>query len=97
MYDIVQFSSSDYNTGSYGIWTATNDVRHLGHSADNWSQWRRFSVMIVHSFSSEHSWLDDYQAFLALFDKKGGVGDLVALFHLDGIELYSGWAAGAVT
>jgi len=55
----------------------------------------RFAVMIVHSFSSQHSWLDDYQAFLALFDKKGGVGDLVMLSQIDGVELYCGWAAGA--
>ncbi len=54
----------------------------------------RFAVMIVHSFSSHHAWLDDYQAFLALFDKKGGVGDLVMLSQIDGVELYCGWAAG---
>ncbi len=55
----------------------------------------RFAVMIVHSFSSHHAWLDDYQAFLALFGKKGGVGDLVMLSQIDGVELYCGWAAGA--
>lgn len=54
----------------------------------------RFAVMIVHSFSSHHAWLDDYQAFLALFDRKGGVGDLVMLSEIDGVELYGGWAAG---
>ncbi len=54
----------------------------------------RFAVMIVHSFSSHHAWLDDYQAFLALFAKEGSIGDLVLLSHLDGIELYCGWAAG---
>ena len=57
----------------------------------------RFAVMIVHSFSPHHSWLDDYQEFLALFDKKGGVGDLVMLSQIDGVELYSGWAEGPAT
>ncbi len=56
----------------------------------------RFAVMIVHSFSSHHAWLDDYQAFLALFAKEGSIGDLVPLFRLDGVELYCGWAAGRV-
>ncbi len=54
----------------------------------------RFAVMIVHSFSSHHAWLDDYQAFLALFDEKGGVGDLVMLSQINGVELHCGWAAG---
>ena len=54
----------------------------------------RFAVMIVHSFSPHHAWLDDYQAFLALFAKEGGIGNLVLLTRLDGIELYCGWAAG---
>ncbi len=54
----------------------------------------RFAVMIVHSFSSHHTWLDDYQAFLALFAKERNIGDFVLLSHHDGIELYCGWAAG---
>ncbi len=54
----------------------------------------RFAVMIVHSFSSHHAWLDDYQALLSLFDNKGGVGDLVLLSQVDGVELYCGWAVG---
>ncbi len=57
----------------------------------------RFAVMIVHSFSSHHAWLDDYQTFLSLFGKEGSIGDLVLLTRLDGIELYCGWAAGPAT
>jgi hypothetical protein len=29
-------------------------------------------VVLVHSFSQEHAWLEDYQSFLALLGKDGG-------------------------
>ena len=50
--------------------------------------------MIVHSFSSHHAWLDDYQAFLALFGITGHIGELHLLANVSGVELYCGWAAG---
>ncbi len=54
----------------------------------------RFAVMIVHSFSSHHAWLDEYQAFLALFGKTGHIGELHPLPDVHGVELHCGWAAG---
>ncbi len=52
------------------------------------------AVMIVHSFSQESLWIEDYAAFLALYGKSAGVGELVCVCNVDGIELYTGWAKG---
>lgn len=54
----------------------------------------RDAAMIVHSFSQEQVSLGDYQAFLALFGKKGGPGQLVALGTPNGMHLWAGWAQG---
>ncbi|HMG17422.1 MAG TPA: hypothetical protein VK573_01760, partial [Gemmatimonadales bacterium] len=54
----------------------------------------RDAAMIVHSFSPENASLGDYQAFLGLFGKKGGPGQMVALGAPNGIRLWAGWAQG---
>jgi len=54
----------------------------------------RDAAMIVHSFSSEHASLADYQTFLVLFGKKGGPGQMVTLGTPNGIRLWAGWAQG---
>jgi len=53
------------------------------------------AVMIVHSFSLESKWLKDYQAFVQLYGKEAGIGDLIYAAQVDGIDLYLGWAKGA--
>lgn len=59
---------------------------------------RRFSapvaMMIVHSFSPEHKWLPDYQAFLGLFGVSGGANELVELPPAGGRQLFAGWVVG---
>ena len=52
------------------------------------------AAMIVHSFSPEQTSLGDYKAFLGLFGKTGGVGQMVALGTPKGIRLWAGWAQG---
>ena len=52
------------------------------------------AVMIVHSFSQENLWFDDYSAFLALYSKSASVGDLVRVCTVEGIDLFLGWAKG---
>lgn len=52
------------------------------------------AVMIVHSFSQESVWFDDFQAFTALYDKNVAVGSLVHAVQVNGIDLYLGWAKG---
>ena len=52
------------------------------------------AVMVVHSFSQENEWFDDYSAFSKLYGKSAGVGDLVFAHEVNGINLYLGWAKG---
>jgi len=53
------------------------------------------AVMIVHSFSPESKWLEDYQAFVRLYGKEARVDELVYATKIDSIDLYLGWAKGA--
>jgi hypothetical protein len=55
-----------------------------------------YAVMVVHSFNPQHKWLEDYQDFLGLFGVTGGVGKLTRLTEKNGIQVYSGWAAGKI-
>ena len=54
----------------------------------------KYAMMIVHSFSSEHKWLTDYQDFLSLFGASGEVNQLVKLPHPKSISVYAGWVVG---
>jgi hypothetical protein len=76
------------------------DIRYqlLHRTASAVIEAKRFNaskaVMIVHSFSQETLWFDDYSAFLALYGKSASVGDLVCVCTIDGIDLFLGWAKG---
>ncbi len=54
----------------------------------------RYAMMIVHSFSQEHRWLEDYEAFLELFAVRGRINTLTFLATITDIQLFAGWAAG---
>ncbi|HZU87119.1 MAG TPA: hypothetical protein VFF78_06525 [Anaerolineaceae bacterium] len=54
----------------------------------------RYAMMVVHSFSPEHQWLAEYQAFLGLYGVKSGVNELVKISEMDGRQVYSGWVTG---
>jgi hypothetical protein len=70
----------------------------LHRTASSIIEARRFhaskAVMIVHSFSQENEWLDDFQAFSRLFEKEIDVGELMHATTVSGIDLYLGWAKG---
>jgi len=52
------------------------------------------AVMIVHSFSQENQWLDDYQVFLETFGVRAAIDQLVFVIENRGVSLYCGWAKG---
>lgn len=82
------------------------DIATLGHiryqllhrTASALIEAKRFNapnaLMLVHSFSRENRWFDDYQQFLALFEVTGKVGSLVFAKNINGVKLYFGWAKG---
>jgi hypothetical protein len=53
-----------------------------------------YAIMLVHSFSRDHAWLEDYQAFLGLYGVKGGAGELVKIPMHGHPELFTGWVTG---
>jgi hypothetical protein len=55
-----------------------------------------FAVMVVHAFHEQEDSLQDYAEFLRLFGAGYEPGQLVRLGSPGGIELYSGWAQGAI-
>lgn len=75
-----------------------NDIRYqlLHRTASAVIEATRFNaphaVMIVHSFSRDDLWFDDYQRFLALFGVDPVKDKLVFLKQNKGINLYAGWA-----
>ncbi|MGD0575216.1 MAG: hypothetical protein ABSB61_07605 [Anaerolineales bacterium] len=52
------------------------------------------AALIVHSFSQQDEWFNDFSSFLALYGAKGRIGELVRLGVLDQIPTYAGWARG---
>jgi len=52
------------------------------------------ALMLVHSFSEDHTWLEDYQAFLSLFGKEGGVNSVTFAGKKLGVNLYLSWVVG---
>jgi hypothetical protein len=53
----------------------------------------RHAVMLVHSFSPTHAWLDDYRAFARLFDVEADAGTVVRAGELDGVMLHLAWVS----
>ena len=54
----------------------------------------KYAVMLVHSFSPELLWLEDFQDFAELFGVKAQSGQLYFVRQLDGIDFYLAWAKG---
>jgi len=52
------------------------------------------AVMLVHSFSQDHAWFEDYNEFLRLFDKIGKPDSVTFAGEKDGIDLYFSWVTG---
>lgn len=57
----------------------------------------RTALMVVHSYSPERQWYDDYAAFVRMFEPRfGDVGfePVSRLTSTDGITLFAAWARG---
>lgn len=56
----------------------------------------RDAVMLVHSFSDQHQWFQDFADFVALFGTgvEAEVNRLVSAAPIDGISLHLGWVHG---
>lgn len=52
------------------------------------------ALMLVHSFSQTHAWLEDYAALVALYGQKGEPNSLVYAGEVGGKHLYLGWVVG---
>jgi hypothetical protein len=52
------------------------------------------ALMLVHSFSSEDEWFDDYQRFLTMFGAIGRPNSVVLAKNIHGVNLYLGWVRG---
>ena len=53
------------------------------------------AIMLVHSFSADQAWFDDYRAFLALFGVEAIPGRLHCLRPLGSLTLYAAWVQGS--
>lgn len=54
----------------------------------------RHAVMLVHSFSPQHQWFEDFANFAGMYGARAEVNRLVAGPSIDGISLHLGWAHG---
>jgi hypothetical protein len=52
------------------------------------------ALMLVHSFSRENAWFEDYQQFVALFGAAVKLDSLIFVKSIRGIKLYLGWVKG---
>ena len=52
------------------------------------------AIMLVHSFSQEHKWFEDYQAFIGLFGKSSEPNSVTYIGRKNGIALYTAWVVG---
>jgi hypothetical protein len=61
---------------------------------------RRFRIphaaLIVHSFSPDHLWFDDFRNWCQVFGADASLGRLALLAEFQGTRLYAGWATGQV-
>ena len=55
------------------------------------------AAMIIQSFSQEHRWIEDFQAFVELFELKVEPGQARTSTLPSGIPLTLGWAVGSAT
>lgn len=70
----------------------------LHRTASAVSEAKRFhamaAIMVVHSFSQEHAWFDDYRHFAKQFGAASSIGELVQLGVVSGIPVLTAWCTG---
>ena len=54
----------------------------------------KHALMLVHSFSQEHQWFEDYAAFAALYGQNPEPDSIVYAGEIHGKNLYLGWVTG---
>jgi hypothetical protein len=52
------------------------------------------ALMLVHSFSTENEWFDDFDKFVKLFGLSAKIDSIVGPYQTDGINIYFGWTKG---
>jgi hypothetical protein len=52
------------------------------------------AAMLIHSFSKNHKWFEDYSEFLNLFDRIGKPNSITLIGRKNGIDLYCAWVTG---
>lgn len=52
------------------------------------------ALMLVHSFSTENEWFDDFGKFVKLFGLTAKENTIVGPYQTDGINIYFGWTKG---
>ena len=52
------------------------------------------ALMLVHSFSQEHKWFEDYKKFLELFGQDGSQNSVVSIGKRSKVETYLSWVVG---
>lgn len=90
-----------YLTGMLGLRNAIpNHVRYqlVHRAASAVIEVERFgarhAVMLVHSFSAENRWFEDFVAFAALFELEVEIGQLVTTTAAKGLPLHLAWVHG---
>jgi hypothetical protein len=52
------------------------------------------ALLLVHSFSQEHQWFEDYAAFARLYGIEAELNTIHFAGEINGRDLYSGWVTG---
>ena len=52
------------------------------------------ALMLVHSFSQEHEWFEDYRRFLQLYGRCGEPNSVTSIGERNGIATYASWVVG---
>ncbi|MGD8189416.1 DUF6946 family protein [Brevibacillus ginsengisoli] len=52
------------------------------------------ALMLVHSFSDNNDWFDDYEAFIYLFNLSGKINQIIGYHQINDVNLYFGWIKG---
>lgn len=52
------------------------------------------ALMLVHSFSPENEWLDDFGAFTEIYGAEAGIDRIIFAREINNIKLYLGWIKG---
>ena len=54
----------------------------------------KYAVMVVHSFSQEVEWIEDYMKFAGLFGVNADKNTIVSAGNTKGVDLYLAWVTG---